>query len=272
MIKLRRQLAGFFFRQTDLTRKYWAWEIVFLFYDIIIALSVGLIGYGINSVTNLSVNSAELTLFLVIGSFMWTYLASMFWVIGSTVQLERWEGTIEYTFMAPVKRSIQLTSTIIYAFILGITKFLIVLVLVSFFFNISLASVNIVSVIVIMFFSSIAFVGLGIIAATLPLLSTEEGEQAVDIFEGILLFVSGIFYPITVLPEAVQLISKISPATYALQGMREAIINNATVSQLFSSDIMPLIVISIVLLPLSLYIFGLIEKHAKKAGKLARTG
>ena len=43
-------------------------------------------------------------LYLLIGTTMWSYLSAVFDVVAETIAWERWEGTIEYTLMAPVPR------------------------------------------------------------------------------------------------------------------------------------------------------------------------
>ncbi len=61
--------------------------------------------------------------------------------------------------------------------------------------------------------------------AVLPLISPEKGMQLGFIAQGLMLVVSGVYYSVEVLPEWMQWISKISPATYALRGIRDAILN-----------------------------------------------
>ena len=55
--------------------------------------------------------------------------------------------------------------------------------------------------------------------AVLPLISPEKGAQLGFVAQGILLVVSGVYYPVSVLPEWMQALATISPATYALRGM-----------------------------------------------------
>ena len=57
--------------------------------------------------------------------------------------------------------------------------------------------------------------------AVLPLISPEKGTQLGFIAQGLMLVVSGVYYPVSVLPEWMQWIAKISPATYALRGIRD---------------------------------------------------
>ena len=39
---------------------------------------------------------------LLVGGVIWAFLGIIFEIVTETVAWERWEGTIEYTFMAPV--------------------------------------------------------------------------------------------------------------------------------------------------------------------------
>ncbi len=68
-----------------------------------------------------------------------------------------------------------------------------------------------------------------------------------------------------------QAISKISPATYALRGIRHAILEGASPGAVWG-DLWPLIVIGVVAIPLGLWVFRRGERYAKKHGKLKRSG
>jgi len=89
--------------------------------------------------------------------------------------------------------------------------------------------------------------------------------------QGTLLVVSGVYYPVDVLPGWMQFIAKFSPATYALEGARSAIMDGAPLSALWS-DIWPLLIIGAVSIPLGLWVFSRGELYAKRHGKLKRSG
>jgi ABC-2 type transport system permease protein len=105
--------------------------------------------------------------------------------------------------------------------------------------------------------------------AVLPLISPEKGTQLGFIAQGLLLVVSGVYYPVSVLPDWMQWISKISPATYALRGTRESILHGAGLAW---ADVWPLLIIGLVSVPLGLVIFRTGERYAKRHGKLKRSG
>jgi ABC-2 type transport system permease protein len=107
--------------------------------------------------------------------------------------------------------------------------------------------------------------------AVLPLISPEKGTQLGFMAQGILLVISGVYYPVDVLPGWMQLFSTISPATYALDGLRDAILDGDGLLQM-GDELWPLVVIGIASIPLGLAVFRVGEQYAKKHGKLKRSG
>src|SRR5512146_1058495 len=87
-------------RNFFLTRRYWGWELAFLVYSVAGALSISLIGAD--------QGSPRLILTLMVGAIFWNYLSVVFSWIAETISVERWEGTLEYTLMAPVQRRSRL--------------------------------------------------------------------------------------------------------------------------------------------------------------------
>ena len=63
----------------------------------------------------------------------------------------------------------------------------------------------------------------------------------------------------------------IADLRYALRGIRHAILDGYSVGAVWG-DIWPLIVIGFVAIPSGLWIFGVGERHAKRHGKLKRSG
>jgi ABC-2 type transport system permease protein len=255
-------------RNFNLTRRYFGWEVAFLVYAVAGALSVSFIGA--------SVGDRRLLMLLVVGAVFWNYLSVVFQSIGDTITWERWEGTLEYTMMAPVRRSVQLLGSALYAVIYGLihtTILLIILALIilALFFSLDLGRANVGAAALFMVVGSASLIGIGMLAAILPMMSVERGSQMVFVLQSCLLLVSGVYYPTAILPGWMQLISRVSPATYVLDAIRRALIDGATVSQLLP-DLWPLLVMAFVFIPIGLWGFGRAEKYAKRTGKLKRVG
>jgi ABC-2 type transport system permease protein len=128
-----------------------------------------------------------------------------------------------------------------------------------------------VTAIAFMLLGSFSFVGIGMIAAILPLLYVERGAQMTFVLQSVLLLVSGVYYSIEILPDWMQLLSHLSPATYVLHGVRAGLIDGTPVTALLG-DVWPLAVMGAVLIPFGLWAFGRAERYAKRTGKLKRVG
>jgi ABC-2 type transport system permease protein len=217
------------------------------------------------------VDVRRLILYLLTGSLLWGYLAVIFWDISNMITWERWEGTIEYTFMAPVSRATHIFGICTWTIFYSLMRTIVVLAIVTVFFHLDLSKANFLGALVVLGVANFSFVGLGTVVAVLPLLSPEKGAQMTGIVEGVLLLISGVYYDISVLPGWMQSVSKLSPATYALRGMRRALLDGDGVAKLWDV-ILPLIVMGIVLIPLGLIIFRRAEIYCKKTGLLKRSG
>ncbi|KPK72678.1 ABC transporter [candidate division WOR_3 bacterium SM23_60] len=264
-MKLRAHAYGsiaFVERNFALIKRYIGWELVFLSYNIVNALAIGLIG---------ATTGKEMMLYLIVGAMVWGFLSILFHEISESIAWERWEGTIEYTFMAPIHRFTHLIGNCLHAVAYGVVRSTLILVVVVFFFNISIHNANLLGLVIILIVSGLSFVGLGLVAAILPLLSTEKGVYATHIFEAVLLLISGVYYEIDVLPAWIRPLSYISPATYTLRAMRAALLDGASMQQLLPT-ILLLLGVGFVLVPIGMFIFREAEYYAKKTGKLKRSG
>jgi len=266
MALLTRELRAsyaFVERNFNLTKRYWGWEIAWLVYSVAGALAVSLIG--------VSEGNPRLLMVLVIGTIFWSYLSIVFEFIAEAVQWERWEGTLEYTFMAPVRRYAQLLGAAAYAVLFGLVHTLFVLLVLVLFFDLDLSNANFATAAAFTLLGTVSFAGIGIAASILPLMYVERGAQMVFVIQSLLLLVSGVYYSVDVLPGWMQAISHFSPATYVLDGVRAGLIDGAGMGELLH-DVWPLLISGVVLIPAGLWAFGVAERYAKRTGKLKRVG
>ncbi len=264
---------GYVQRNYFLTKRYFMWELVWLTFTTVNAMSITFIGAGVDQVGGgEGTDIRGLMTFLLIGALIWSYLSMIFDVLSETVQWERWEGTIEYTFMSPTSRVTHLLGMGVYAIVYGIIRTALVLgVAMLVFDDLDLSQANYWAALVVLAVCSISLVGFGVVAAVMPLLSPEKGQQVTYIVSALLLLVSGVYYPVTVLPHWMQVAAQFSPVTYGLEGTRAALRDGAGVAELWDS-IWPLLIMGVVFVPLGIFIFHLGERYAKRTGKLKRSG
>lgn len=259
-------------RNANLVKRYWTWELVWMAYSIANSLSVSFIGLGMEYISGeANVDGRFLVLYLVIGTLVWRYLSSIFYWITELISIERWEGTIEYTLMAPVRRYIHVSGQTFFAVVYSLFFTAVILGATVLIFDLNLSNANLLGGTVMLIAGSMSFIGLSVMASILPLLFPERGEQMTHIVIALLLLVSGVYYPVEVLPTALQKIAIFSPATYVLNGTREALLQGTPTLDLWPY-IWPTLIMGIIAIPAGLYVFSLAERYAKRKGKLHRNG
>jgi len=272
LVREFRATYAFFERNTNLVKRYWSWELVWLVYSIANSLSVSYIGLGMEQIGGASnVNGRYLVLYLVVGSMVWRYLSLIFYWITDVIGIERWEGTIEYTLMAPIRRITHMAGQTLFAVIYSLLFTAVILATTVVLFHIDLSNANLWGGTLMLLAGSLSFIGVGVMGSVLPLLFPERGSQMTHVIIALLLLVSGVYYPIEVLPEILQRMAVFSPATYVLDGTRRALLEGLPTASLWPY-VWPTLLMGLVAIPVGLWVFGLAERYAKRTGKLHRNG
>lgn len=266
-------LYGFVERQTNLYKRYWAWEVVWFVYSLVGVLSIGYLASGLEALgaqsSRFDVHAAQV--YLLAGALLWSYLSLVFMEVAAAIAWERWEGTIEYTFMAPVRRVTHLLGICAFALLYGTVRSVLVAAAVIGLFHLDLTHADLGAALAILVASTVPLVGLGIFTSILPLLSPEKGEQMTFAVQGIILLCSGVYYPLSVLPLPLRVLGAASPLTYTLQGVRACLLAGRHLGD--EVGVIGLLLgMGAVLIPAGLAAFALAERRAKRLGLLKRSG
>ncbi|NJD67032.1 MAG: ABC transporter permease, partial [Chloroflexi bacterium] len=183
-------------RNINLVKRYWGWELVWMLYTIANSLAVVLIARGANTAVGgqpLSTAQVDtLILFLAIGALVWHYLAVVFQTVSEMICWVRWDGTFEYTFMAPVRRGTHMVGTALFSLVYGFAHTAVVLVIVVLAFDLNMSHANYVSASAVLIAGSLSLVGIGIMGAVLPLLYPERGAEMTHVIQAALVLISGV--------------------------------------------------------------------------------
>lgn len=273
MVYQIRASYAFIERNINMIKRYWSWEVVWLVYSTADSLAVSFIGLGMEQLNGkpAALETSYLVLYLLIGTLVWRYLSIIFYWITALIGVERWEGTIEYTLMAPIQRFTHMMGQTIFAVVYSMFFTTVILGITALVFDINLANANLLGGGLVLIAGSFSFIGIGIMASVMPLLFPERGEQMTHVFIALLLLVSGVYYPITVLPGILQKLAVFSPATYVLDGTRRALLEGLPTLQLWPY-VWPVLLMGGALIPAGLWVFRQAERYAKRTGKLHRNG
>lgn len=142
--------------------------------------------------------------------------------LAASIAREREIGTLDGILISPVNRlSIVLGKAAAQA-VRGLIQGTIVLLLAILLFGVKING-SLLLVFLILILGIFSFVGFGILVSA----SAAEQETATQIlfmFQFPMLFLSGVFFPISMMPAFMQAISKIIPLTYAIEALRKVIV------------------------------------------------
>ena len=114
-------LTGVVERNWYLVKRYFLWDVAFFLWTVANTLTIVFIAKGVEA-TGGEIDVNRLTTSLLVGAVIWAYLGIIFEFLTETVAWERWEGTIEYTFMAPLSRSMHLAGQGLFAILYGLVR------------------------------------------------------------------------------------------------------------------------------------------------------
>jgi len=204
--------------------------------------------------------------FVLIGIAFKDYFTSALENYSKIIRIEQMTGTLEAMFVTPTKISTIILSMGLWNIIRTSVFILVYLLIGIFFLGIDLTNMNFWATSIILILTVVSFSSVSIISASFVMVF-KRGDPISFATGKLFVFLGGVFFPITILPQGLQTISHFLPITYALRAMRYALLQGYSVKML-TSDIIVLLIFSLVLLPLSIFIFNYAVKKAKNDGTL----
>jgi ABC-2 type transport system permease protein len=174
-------------------------------------------------------------------------------------------GTLEVVLATPTTMPVLVLSSGVWSFALTGMQTLAYL-LVAMLFGLDLSHVDAVTAIVFLVLTVAAVSPLGVLAAALSMVIKKTGPVEYLSTASAQLF-GGVFLPLAALPPALQLIGWCLPITHSLNGFRAAA-SGVPLAQV-APDAIWLLVASIVLMPISLWLFVAAVRKARVDGTLA---
>lgn len=110
------------------------------------------------------------------------------------------------------------------------------------------------------------FVALGLLSASVIVL-TKRGDPFASLALLATQMLAGVLFPVTVLPDWLQVVARFVPAFYGLRGTREVVLAGGGLGDV-SVDLLVLVVCNVVLLPLALWALSRAVRIARVTGTL----
>ena len=175
-------------------------------------------------------------------------------------------GTLEAMLSTPTRLSTIILSSSQWSYLMTTLRVVVYLLIGTLILGVDLGQGNFGAALLILVLTVISFGSLGIIAAGF-IMVLKQGNPVTWVFGTTASLLGGVYYPVDVMPVWMQRLADFLPVTYALRGMRLALLQGASFSTL-QSDILALTGFCVFLLPLSLLAFRFAVRRARADGSL----
>jgi ABC-2 type transport system permease protein len=177
-------------------------------------------------------------------------------------------GTLEALMMTPVPVPLVIVGSAAWSYAYMTFRVLIYLLTGVLLLGVSLRGANVAAALLILLLGIIAFASIGILAASV-IMVIKRGDPVTALLGNLANLVGGVYYPIEVMPGWLQAVARLLPISYALHGMRLALLTGASWAELLP-DLLALLVFCLLLFPLSLWVFRYAVEQARADGSLAQ--
>ena len=205
--------------------------------------------------------------FLLIGSSFYVCLVGGVQAFVETVRTAQLTGTLEALLSTSTHDTVTILLLAASSFISRAFQLLLALAVACLLFGLRLDTSHAIAFALIFSVSIAVVVGIGLLAAALQIW-TGRGGSVVWVFASLGALISGAFFPVSALPEAVRHLSWFFPITHSLDAMRIALVSGTSMEGL-SSHVALLTTYALFLVPFSILVLSHVLRRARHDGTLA---
>jgi ABC-2 type transport system permease protein len=214
-----------------------------------------------------STGSSDVAGFLFLGAATSSFSFGAFWAVSFSFRVEMMQGTLEPTWLTPTRRTTMVLGYAISSFIVSALGGIGLIAVGAFFFDARYLSSGL-AVLPALLLSMVALIGIAYLMSA-AVLMVKEPNFLIDTTSFLFSAMSGVMFPVTVLPGVVKVIPFLLPATYALDLLR--------VGTLHTRPLLPpvweyaaLSALTVVLVPLGVWVFTRTERRLSRLGTLGQ--
>jgi ABC-2 type transport system permease protein len=268
MTRILRELWLFFWRDLSIARTY---RTVFILEAIEALFGAAMFYYVARFVDTPALQHAlpqggSYFAFSLVGFVFLDYLNAALDTFDRGLEESRDAGTLEHLLITQTSLPVFVAGSAIYPFVATTLRIVIYVAWAAALFGFPLQAANWLAVLAVLLVTLLAFSGLGILSASYLLLF-KRGNPAKWFFLGVSSVAGGLLFPVSILPDWLQLVARLNPVTYALEAMRASLLGGAGVAVLWRPLVI-LLVFAAVLLPLSVSVFAWSLRRTKITGTL----
>jgi ABC-2 type transport system permease protein len=204
--------------------------------------------------------------FLIIGIIFQSFVAVSQNSFSQTIRNEQYMGTLESLLLSRTPLYQILTYSSLWTFLFTLINTGVILAIAIMVFDVHL-QVNLLASSTILLLSIVSLAGIGMISAGV-IMVTKQGDPISWFVAIITAFISGVYYPIEVLPKFLKGLALLLPNTHALIALRKTLISHYSIWQV-KEQILILLVFAFITIPLGIIAFRKGFDRARREGTLS---
>ncbi len=247
----------------------WAYKLNFVTRYLAMVLSVLMFYFLDRLLQRSGVNNVEggsYFTFVLIGGAFSKYLELNSQAFLANLREEMLRGTLEPLLVTATPTTLALLGPASWSLVEG-TLLVLIQFVVGGMVGADFSAANWPVALLVMAVSMISLLCYGIFSAAF-IIVYKRGDPVNWFINTVAYIFSGVFFPITILPPWLQIVSYALPFTYALRALRAALIRGAGLGEV-GRDLLVLVGFTAVLLPLSLWFLRYAIRYLKQTGELA---
>jgi ABC-2 type transport system permease protein len=206
--------------------------------------------------------------FLYVGGAIFNWVSIVLWGPGMTLRNEQMRGTLEELFLTPAARPVLLFGPAPAYVLEVIWMFGIVFVALRFGFGVPIGLAAGLRALAILAISAPVLFAIGALFAA-TVLRFQEVNATVQVVRGTIQILCGVTFPIVVLPELARGAALALPPTHVIASVRAVLLGGSDLARSLP-DIAYLLVSAAVLAALTIALFGVLERGARRRGTLGQ--
>ncbi len=216
--------------------------------------------------------AASLTGTMFYGYLLYIFLSDSLWRIGYSVRQDQIQGTLEGLYLTPALKFASLVSRVVPLLTLTAGGAVLALIAVNLIVG-GLPAAHLPFAAIIFLCSLTGTIGLGFCFAAYSLVAGDGAALTGNLIEFALLVVCAMFFPFSVLPEPVRLISRLIPLSYCVDAFRSTLLGFPPgFPELAPIQIEWVIVVTYAIITpfLGYGLFRAVERHLRESGRLGQ--
>ncbi|HJZ49037.1 MAG TPA: ABC transporter permease [Roseiflexaceae bacterium] len=222
--------------------------------------------FGSAAAPYLSIYSGNYFAFVIIGVAFSEYLAIGIGAIGESIRQGQTTGTLELMLLSPTRLVVTLLSSSLWSYVFATLR-VVVYLIVGVALGMRIDQANVLFALLSLVVAIVSFNALGLFSASVIILM-KRGDTLGWALRVSSLVLSGVYYPVEVLPGWLRALGQLLPLTHALELLRRSLLLGEGFGQLWS-ELLILAGLTIVLLPLGVLACHLAIQVARTDGSLS---